>query len=561
LFAVIGSVYLAADDYKKAGEYYANGLMLARRIGLRQTEALILAALGFLHEKQGNMTKAESFYDQEIAVSESLRSSAHIEEFKTELGGVFAGLLHPAILLKFKLGKWSEAFELTEKARARTFLDQLNNVHVDFRKRSDPKLVEQEQSLRFTMRALEEKLREERRNNPSSEAARSMTASLKEQEETYAALLIRLKASDPDYAELRSYAPIPLKQVQRLLGPQRTLVSYFVTADKLLAFVISSDSLHAVEVPVKESELRANIEWFRDFASLRDPHLRSLTQLHNWLIAPVRKYIKTAEVTILPHGILHYVPFAALTDGSGYFGDEHTINYLPSASVLPSIRRRVGLSGTRVLAVAQSRADDRPSLRYADEEAAKVAELYHAQALLTGKGTRAEFLRRASACNILHVAAHAELNAHGPLFSRILLSPNKDDNGAIEVREVYGIDLSTTNLVVLSACQTVLGAQSKGDEVVGLNRAFIYAGASSVIASLWTVDDEATSYLMRAFYANLRKGQRKAAALQSAQKATRGKYPHPYYWAAFILSGDPGNINESRFPNPSADTRPLRQLR
>lgn len=189
--------------------------------------------------------------------------------------------------------------------------------------------------------------------------------------------------------------------------------------------------------------------------------------------------------------------------------------------------------------MAQSRADGLPVLRFADREAAGVANLYHSEALLTGGATRAAFLKLARAYGVLHIAAHTELNGNSPLFSRIALAPDKEDSGAIEVREVYGMDLAGTNLVVLSACQTQLGARSTGDDVVGLNRAFIYAGASSVIASLWTVDDEATSFLMKAFYTNLKQGLSKAAALQAAQMATRKKYPHPYYWAAFVLTGDP----------------------
>jgi CHAT domain-containing protein len=402
------------------------------------------------------------------------------------------------------------------------------------------------------MGSLEEKLRKERRDNPRSEAAALMAASLKEKEETYNTVLIRLKASNSNYAELQSYFPTPLKEIQRLLGPQTTLVSYFVTADKTLAFVVSSDSFQAVDIPVKETDLRAAIEWFRGFASLRDPQPQSLKQLHAWLIAPIRQYIKTAEVVIVPHGILHYVPFAALTDGRRYFGDDHAIYFLPSSSILQSIRRRAGPSGSRVLAISQSRADGQPALSYVDKEAAGVAKLYHTQPLLTGRATRAEFMKRAPAYNVVHIAAHAELNSNSPLFSRILLSPDSGDNGAIEVREVYGMDLARTNLVVLSACQTQLGEQSKGDDIVGLNRAFIYAGASSVIASLWTVDDEATSLLMKAFYGHLKHGMSEAAALQAAQAATRKQYPHPYYWAAFVLTGDPGKDSGRRLANAHA---------
>jgi CHAT domain-containing protein len=113
-------------------------------------------------------------------------------------------------------------------------------------------------------------------------------------------------------------------------------------------------------------------------------------------------------------------------------------------------------------------------------------------------------------------------------------------NQGLEVREIYDLKLSHTSLIVLSACETQLGAQSKGDDMVGLNRAFIYAGASTIIASLWTVDDQATGLLMRSFYTYLKRGMSKAEALRVAQSKTRRQYPNPYYWAAFVLTGDAG---------------------
>jgi CHAT domain-containing protein len=548
----LGYIYDLQRSYQKASEYYLHGLSLARSAGDRRGEATLLGNLGFLHEKQGDLKETEALYEQAIEARERMRTTARLDEFKTEVADKSAELYSRTIMLKIKSGKAAEAFELTERARARTFLDQMNNVHIDIRKGGDPELANQEQSLRFEMGALEEKLRKERRENPRSEAVALMAANLTEKQETYTALLIRLKASNPKYAELQSYSPKPLNEIQRFLGPQTTLVSYFVTADKTLAFVVSSDSFTAVDIPVRETDLRAAIEWFRGFASLRDPQPQSLKQLHTWLIAPIRQYIKTAEVVIVPHGLLHYVPFLALTDGNRYFGDDHAISFLPSASILQSIRRRAGASSTRVLAVSQSRAEGQPVLSYADKEAASVAKLYYTLPLLTGRATKAEFMKRAPAYNIVHIAAHAELNTNSPLFSRILLSPDSGDSGAIEVREVYGMDLAKTNLVVLSACRTQLGTQSKGDDVVGLNRAFIYAGASSVIASLWTVDDEATSLLMTAFYSHLKQGMSKAAALQAAQAATRKKYAHPYYWASFVLTGDSGKGSRKRLANAPA---------
>jgi CHAT domain-containing protein/tetratricopeptide (TPR) repeat protein len=549
LYAAMGALSVSSADYEKAEELLTRGLARSRTAGLRLSESLILTALASANEKQGRLAQAERLYDQVIAVGESLRSSARIEELKTAVGDISAALLSPAILLKCKLGKWVDAFAMTERARARTFLDQMNSVHFDIREGGNLELVNQEQSLRFEIGALEEKVRKERRENPHSEAAAMIAASLKEKEQHYGAVLMRLKASNPKFAELQSYSPKPLTEIQRLLGPQTTLVSFFVTADKTLAFILDSDSFQAVDIPVRETDLRAAIGWFRGFASLRDPQPQSLKQLHTWLIEPIQRYINNADVVIVPHGILHYVPFAALTDGKRYFGDDHAISLLPSASILQSIRRQAGPSGRRVLAVSQSSAEGQPVLLHADKEAADVAKLYHTQPLQTGRATRAQFMKRAPAYNLVHIAAHAELNANSPLFSRILLSPD-GDSGVIEVREVYGMNLARTNLVVLSACQTQLGKGSKGDDIVGLNRAFLYAGASSVIASLWTVDDKATSVLMKAFYGNLQQGLSKAASLQAAQIATRKKYPHPYYWAAFVLTGDPGKTSGRVSPTP-----------
>jgi CHAT domain-containing protein/Flp pilus assembly protein TadD len=544
LYTAMAANSVSHQDYRKAEELFIKGLALAHSNGLRQNESLILAGLGSLHAKQGNLAQAESFYDRQIVVSESLLRTARIEELKTQASNVSASLLAPVIFFKFQIGKWSEAFELAERARARTFLDQLNNAHIDIRKGSDPQLAEQEQMIRFDISVLEEKLRKEFKSNPSSDTYKLLSANLKQEKEDYAALLIRLKASNPDYAELQSYSPVSVSQIQQLLDPQTTMISYFVTSDRTLAFVLRSNSLQAVELPVKQADLRTAINWFREFPSRWDTKPKSLEQLNNWLLAPVQAYIKTNKVVIIPNGILHYVPFAALTDSSGYFGDTHAISYLPSASTLLHLRRRIRNNGGRVFTLAQAQAPGFAFLSHVDEEAKSVARLYRSQPHLSGTLTKAEFMKQAGDYNMLHIAAHAELNTTSPLFSRIHLASGKNDNGALEVREIYGMDLSKTNLVTLSACETQMGTQSTGDDIVGLNRAFIYAGASAVVASLWTVDDEATSLLMKAVYSHLRQGRSKAAALQAAQIEIRKKYPHPYYWSAFVLTGDPGKNNK-----------------
>jgi CHAT domain-containing protein len=236
---------------------------------------------------------------------------------------------------------------------------------------------------------------------------------------------------------------------------------------------------------------------------------------------------------------LHYLPFAALADGYHYFGEDHQLFYLPSASVLPFIQKKSKPVSNRVLALAQSQSAGFSFLQYADKEANEVAELYNTKAITSADATKTTFVSRAGDYSILHIAAHAELNTRNPLFSRIFFAPDKESDGVLEVREVYNLNLNKSSLVVLSACETQLGAWSNGDDIVGLNRAFIYAGAPTVVASLWTVDDEATGVFMKAFYSSLRQEMGKAEALRQAQQETRSKYPNPYYWAGFVLTGDP----------------------
>jgi CHAT domain-containing protein len=238
---------------------------------------------------------------------------------------------------------------------------------------------------------------------------------------------------------------------------------------------------------------------------------------------------------------LHYLPFAALLDEQGYLGASYTFFYLPSVSALQFVKQNRKAGGAdRMLALAQGTADGLPFLQYARTTTEEIAKLYNAKALTNNEATELALRANASTSNILFLAAHGKLNTASPLFSNIVLSPDKDNDGSLEVHEVYGLDLGRTNLVVLSACQTQLGRGGAGDDLVGLNRAFIYAGAPTVIASLWSVPERQTGELMLSFFRHLKGGSSKAAALSAAQAEVRKERPNPYYWAAFILTGDAG---------------------
>jgi CHAT domain-containing protein len=154
---------------------------------------------------------------------------------------------------------------------------------------------------------------------------------------------------------------------------------------------------------------------------------------------------------------------------------------------------------------------------------------------LRKEATEEALRTHSSGYNYIHFATHGQFSPDAPLQSALLLSPDSHSNGMLTVDKLYSMQLGA-NLVTLSACETGLSKVANGDDLVGLTRGFLYAGASSIVASLWKVDDLATSYLMIRFYKGMQKTD-KRDALRKAQLETRRKYPHPYYWASFQLTG------------------------
>jgi CHAT domain-containing protein/tetratricopeptide (TPR) repeat protein len=540
----IGFAYQGQGQHAPAVEHFQQALAIAREVGDRAGEGVALGNLGLSYQALGDLSSAADMYQQSIAAREDVRSAARLEEFKTSLAAQTVGLYDRAVLLHLQLNQPAEAFTLAERARARAFLDQLGNARLDVTRGADARLLQQEQALRAEIGSLDDQLREERAKPVAQQNGEQIAAlrdGLTARQTTYAQLLTQLKLTDPEAASLVSVDPLTLPEVQRLLAPDTTLLSYYVTADKILAFVVRRDAFQVVELPIRGQELGEAITRLRAFADPNDM-APILDQLTAGLLGPLASQLTTPVVTIVPHGILHYLPFAALRNGRSYFGETYILHYLPSASVLPFIQEKRKGAADRLLAIAHSQPPGLPALRFADVEAASIASLYGTQAMIGSAATKAALQRQAPAAQLIHLAAHGELNEQQPLFSRIFLAPDATTDGSLTVHDVYGLDLAQANLVVLSSCDTQLGQQSRGDDLVGLNRAFIYAGAPTVVASLWSVNDQATAVLMAAFYRHLRAGQSKAEALQTAQAETRATYPHPYYWAAFVLTGDPGTL-------------------
>ena len=262
--------------------------------------------------------------------------------------------------------------------------------------------------------------------------------------------------------------------------------------------------------------------------------------LYDLLIKSVKPYLTKRRIGIIPHGILHYLPFAALKHEDRYLVFDYALFYLPSATVYKFCKQKEkGFTGA-VLALGNPDLNDpRLDIPFAQNEVGKISSLYPDSKILTKKqATESAIKSEAGSYNVLHFATHGIFDADQPLNSALLLSACEKDDGKLTVSEIFDLDLNAA-MVTLSACQSGMSKIKAGDEMTGLPRAFIYAGASTVIASLWNVNDESTSILMEKYYNNL-KDINKPDALRSAQLEllNNQKYNEPYYWAAFTLTGD-----------------------
>ena len=261
-------------------------------------------------------------------------------------------------------------------------------------------------------------------------------------------------------------------------------------------------------------------------------------ELYKLLIEPVLPFIKTKLVYISPDSVLNYLPFEALRKDGRYLIEDFSIAYAPSASVLKVCMDRERNRRESVLALGNPNLKN-PAFRlvHAENEVNSLEGLFPQVDIYAGDdATESVVKEHGDGYDILHFACHGELNLDEPMLTSLRLAPDDENDGYLHAGEVFEHDLSAS-LVVLSACNSALGELTSGNELMGLTRSFLYAGAPSIVASLWTVDDRSTSYLMQQFYRNLAT-MSKADALRAAKLATMKEYPDPFHWAAFCLQGD-----------------------
>jgi len=560
--ATLGDVDVDVNQLSGAEAVYRDGLA---RLGSRIAPDVawrLHAGLGETLQNRGALP--EAVHELRLATAEIERTSSAIrlEErrsaFLEDKWSVYGRLA----LAERARGNDADAFTASERLRARQMLSLLARGRV-MPAAADDSMRSREQDLRRRIDVLTRAVIEGsgatslRGADLSAASLDTVRERLDSAQRAYGSLLLEIKEANPAYARLVSATTVSSRQAAAALAPDEALIEYLTTDSTTIAFVVTVDGLSSVDLHVSRHSLATLVDFARaNVAQPGDAAARTLwkaplRRLYQELLAPLEPRLERIRTLIIvPHGELHYLPFAALVVPSAsnadsrdhFLVERYVIAYTPSVSVWLSPRARAPESASsRVLAMAP-RAGVLPASR---AEVEMIGRTYGARAaVLTGAAATEHAFRLASPdAEIIHLATYGVLSKRNPLFSFVELASGEGDDGRLEVREALGMSLHA-RLLVLSACQTAvssgtLGDVPSGEDWIGLVQAFLVAGATNVMGALWPVEDRATARLMDSFYGTLSAGSSEAEALAVAQRAAvrDGATAHPFYWAGFAMFG------------------------
>ena len=485
-----------------------------------------------LRDKQ-QTSESLTWLSTAVEVVEGMRASLKIDELRNSFQTNKLDLYRDIITLLIGMNRTEDAFNYLERSRSRSFIDLLGNQKLSFKNEKDQETWAQINTLGSTLDSLRSELGSY--EQPPAEL-QDRYQQLKVQ---YEEAILEVKQQNPGLSSFIAVDPLNLKGVKNLLAPGVGLVSYFLTQDHVYLWLITQNDTLFRQVPVRDQELMTLITRYRQLVQHLEPVDEELHKLYGWLIKPIEQEIARLDVLgIIPDGPLHFLSFSALKHGPTYLVDDIPLFYAPSASVFQfTFAKRQTEKNDKVLAIGNPDLGNyNYELPLAELEAKSIKWNYPKMDILTGaKATKEWVMTNISKYGIIHLAAHGEFDEFNPLLSSLWLSSPNPENRKLTVKEVFSLELNA-DLVTLSACQTGLGKLEAG-ELIGLNRAFIYAGTHALVSALWRVDDLSTSVLMKHFYRNY-VTMNKAKSLRQAQLIVKKDFPHPSYWAGFSLTGD-----------------------
>jgi tetratricopeptide (TPR) repeat protein len=503
---------------------------------------------GRIHEGMGEVSQAISCYQSAAEKIEQMAATLAADEHRSAFVG---DKLAPyeALVTLYESENPTLAFTWAEQARSRSLLNLLAagirpKVRID--DEMDAKRAERLQQIRDELNWLYTRLtRGVAPGETGAPAAVPETwGKIEEREQEATSIWRSLQGRHAEELSFIREAPLTPADIQQDLPAGTALVEYFVARGQVIVFVITHQDVHSFQLgPISEvlalmeslafqfSKFQYGPAYYQRHRDVLLQNTRDiLEKLAQKLIMPLWSKLSTANaLMIIPHGPLHSLPFQSLRIDGKYLIETHAVSYAPSAAVLKFCWKKPDYSGQgKSLLVGVP--DERISHVHTEIQSLS-AIMPGADVLLGDEATFEHVKQAASSSSVLHLAAHGLFRPEAPLLSSIHLADRW-----LAVQDIYDLELKAT-LVTLSACETGLGHDAGGDDLVGMVRGFLHAGAASLIVSLWTVDDESMTKLMTKFYSHWMAGHSKVESLRHAQLELLKEYEHPYYWSPLILTG------------------------
>jgi len=522
------------------------------RLAAAETPNLVYqahSALGLVREAQGDRRRAYEAFLKADRSLEQLRSHLQADNIKVafleDKQSVYESLVSLCLTLEPTAGQLEAAFGYIEKAKSRSLSDLIAFRAGSLAPRVAGEATEavhrlrQELNWHYRQSELEE-VRREKRSARHIEGSRQRVRALERQ---LSRSLDDLRQTDEEFSALQSGASVSLEEIRSSLASDTMLLEYYQARGQTYVCVVGRDQLDVVPLgPIAHVRsllrlLQFQLAKFRlgpDYVGAFAGQLQAATEmhlrgLHAALIAPIRDRLRAAHLVVVPHDVLHFLPFHALFDGERFLMDEFTLSYAPSASVYQLCRTKQAGSNGGALIMG---VPDSLTPYIADEVQAVASVLPDPRVFLGAEATARQLHRYGIESRFVHIATHGMFRRDNPMFSSIRLG-----DGPLSVYDLYELRLSA-ELVTLSGCGTGLSVVVGGDEQLGLVRGLLYAGARGVLLTLWDAYDSSTADFMKAFYGHLQSGWSKARAAQEGMREIRERRPHPFYWAPFALLGD-----------------------
>lgn len=501
---------------------------------------------GMSEEMKGNNDAALADYRKAIELLERDRRKLRDDQSRGTFLEDKIHFYYSPILLLLDLGRQAEAFDLMERSRSRAMVDLLVSSPLTLRTPQERELFSESMKLKTEIAVQQKKLfgmtAGSERAKHASEIS-GIEAEIGKLEKQLQKVQARITRETPKVEELTVSQPISLESIQRSAKLEGyDLLYYLVQEFALIIWDINAEGVKVLNVFSPRSEVMAKVAALRNSLVAREKNVnakfdeQTSRELFLFLIQPVMKFVKTRHFVIVPHEDLNNLPFQVLQDPADgtYLGERFQISYAPSATVLASLKKRSNLRDGRLLAVAD------PGIVDATKEVEAVGRLYQDRSkIVKDVPVKKEDVKAwVAGYDLIHLSVHGVFNAQDPLLSYLKLTPTDQDNGRLTAAEMFGLPLAKDSFVVLSACETGQVEATHANEVLGMVRALLYAGANNLVLSSWEVQSEATALWMETFYRAARTNPpSEAARLALVAVKARPEYRDPYFWGPFLMTG------------------------